>query len=103
MRGWRGIKLAGFRNRKRKGEGMKTESEIIAGEKRLVQRLTTPGLSSEQKALVVGMINSMNWVLENEHGTSTERMMRDEPIAIGVDHEPTMRLLDAVIEKVKGA
>lgn len=82
---------------------MKTEPEIIAAKKRLIQRIATPGLSGEQKALVVGMINSLNWVLENEHGTSTARMIGDEPLAIGVGHAKAFETLDAVIEKVKGA
>lgn len=82
---------------------MKTEPEVLAAKKRLIQRITTPGLSGEQKALVCGMINSLNWVLENENGTSTERMIGNEPLAVGVDHTDTMERLDRVIEKVKGA
>lgn len=82
---------------------MKTEPEILSAKKRLIRRITTPWLSSEQKALVCGMINSLNWVLESEHGTSTERMIDDEPLAIGVDHTDTMERLDRVIEKMKGA
>lgn len=75
---------------------MKTPEQVDKARRRLRERIRTPGLNSEQKALIVGMLNAIILVAEGQDGETMERMLSDEPIAAGKDPKPALDRLDQI-------
>jgi hypothetical protein len=62
---------------------MKNAKQINAARVRLRERVRTPGLTNEQIALIMGMLNAIVWVADGEHSITMERVLSDEPMAVG--------------------
>lgn len=78
---------------------MRTKHEIAAARKKLRERIMTPGLGNEQKAMICGMLNALVWVADGPDCTTMERMLSDELLAAGQDPGPAL----ATIEKMTAA
>lgn len=73
---------------------MKNAAALTRAKKRLALRILTPNLSNEQKALICGMVNALDWVLGGPNSTTMERMLTDEPMDAGKDATQALAKLD---------
>lgn len=58
---------------------MKSSKQIQEARKILRERVLEPGLSKEQLALLVGMLNAMVWVMDGKDSTTMKRVLDSEP------------------------
>lgn len=65
---------------------MKTEAEIKAARSKLCECLATPGLNTEQRATLAGLLNALVWAAGQAMPSNPlNRIMAGEPIAPGID------------------
>lgn len=78
---------------------MKTEQQINEARTKLCQRLQTPGLNETQTVLIGGMLNALVWAADGADSVTMDRMLSDEPLAIGKDPRSGMDVLRKLSEE----
>jgi hypothetical protein len=82
---------------------MKTPAAVANARKRLAQRAQTPGLSVDQKAMILGMVNALAWAAGDRNCTAIQRLLSSEPMALGRDGAAAMDQFDRGVDIINAA
>lgn len=80
---------------------MKSKYQVNKAREKIIERLMTPGLSDVQKSLLTGALNALVWAADGPSSSTMERLLSNEPLAIGKDAAETLARIDRLPDLVR--